>query len=270
MMNLNPLLLASYVVAIAFDIIFPLVVGFLIWRRYRVSWRFFLYGMLVFLLSQLLTRVPLVQITQFFIGAWLSSSQLYLYAWFVILALTAGLFEEVGRYLGYRFLIKKDFTWEKGLMYGAGHGGLESMLLVGGIALLGLINVIAVSTMDFSQMNLPPEQLAQIAQARQQIAALDWWMPLLGAYERFVTVFFQIAMSILVLQVFVLKSMRWLWLAVGLHALVDFLALLLVRQIGAVWTEAALTLTLPLSFVIIAYFRPRRETPRETPLAKPV
>lgn len=269
-MNLNPLFLASYVFAVAFEIIFPLVIGFLIWRRYHVSWRFFLYGALVFFLSQLLTRVPLVQLTQYLLGAQLQSSQVLLYAWFVILALTAGLFEEVGRYLGYRYLIRKDFTWEKGLMYGAGHGGLESMLLVGGLALLGLVNIIAISAMDFSQMNLPPDQLAQIAQARQQIAALDWWMPLLAAYERFVTVFLQIAMSILVLQVFVQKSMRWLWLAVGLHAAVDLAAILLVRQVGAVWTEAALTLTLPLSFVIIAYFRPKRGTSRDAPLANPV
>src|SRR5207237_8795386 len=106
-----------------------------------------------------------------------------------------GLFEEIGRWLGYRFLIKYDRTWRVGIMYGAGHGGLESMLLVGGLALLGLINVITLGTTDFSQMNLSADQLAQIAQARQQLAALDWWLPLLGAYERFVTLFFQIALS---------------------------------------------------------------------------
>ncbi|MBI4675878.1 MAG: YhfC family intramembrane metalloprotease [Chloroflexi bacterium] len=268
-MNLDPRFLISYVFAVAFEIIFPLVIGVLIWRRFRVAWRVFLYGALVFLVSQLLTRVPLVQLTQFLFAAQLSSSQVFLYTWFAILALTAGLFEEGGRYLGYRFLIKQDFTWAKGLMYGAGHGGLESMLLVGGLALLGLVNIIAISTMDFSQMGLPPAQLAQIAQARQQIAALDWWAPLLGAYERFVTIFFQIAMSILVLQVFTRRAFLWLWLAIAIHALVDLIAIVLVRQVGAVWTEAALTLTLPLSFGIILYFRPHVETPADEPLPNP-
>jgi uncharacterized membrane protein YhfC len=135
------------------------------------------------------------------------------------------------------------------------------MLLVGGLALLGLINIIALSTMDFSQMNLPPDQLAQIEIARQQIAAMAWWMPLLGAYERFVTIFFQIAMSILVLQVFVQGSLKWLWLAIVLHALVDFVAVVLARLVGPVWTEVAITLTLPLSFFIILYFRPKASTP---------
>jgi uncharacterized membrane protein YhfC len=256
-MTLDYRLVLSFAFAIAFEVLFPLIVAFWIYRRYGARWRFFLYGALVFTLSQLLTRVPVVQVIQSVYAQQLQSSQTLLLVWYVILALTAGLFEEVGRWLGYRFLIKQDRTWSVSLMYGAGHGGLESMLLVGGLALLGLINVIALSTTDFSQMNLPANQLAQIEQARQQIAALAWWTPLLGAYERFVTIFFQISLSVLVLQVFVRRSWLWLGLAIALHALVDLAALMLVRQLGAVWTEAALTVLLPLSFGIIYYFRPR-------------
>ena len=255
---MNPPLLASYLGAIAFELAFPLLVAFWIGRRYRVSWRFFLYGALVFFVTQMLIRIPLVQGAQFLLREPLQNNQIFLYAWFATLALTAGIFEEGGRWLGYRWLIKKDYTWEKGLMYGAGHGGLESMLLVGGLALLGLINVVTLSTTDFSQMNLPPDQLAQIESARQQIAALAWWMPLLGAYERFVTIFFQIALSILVLQTFTRGSRKWLWLAIALHALVDFIAVVLAQRVGAVWTEVAITLTLPLSFGIIRYFQPRQ------------
>ncbi|HZQ09572.1 MAG TPA: YhfC family glutamic-type intramembrane protease [Anaerolineae bacterium] len=255
-MTLDPRLVMSYAVAIAFDIVFPLIVGYVIHRRYNVRWRFFLYGALVFLLSQIVTRVPLVQIAEALLATTLQTSTTILYLWLVVLAVTAGLFEEIGRYLGYRYLVKNDRSWQVGLMYGAGHGGLESMLLVGGLALLGLINVIALTTTNFSQMNLSSEQLAQIEQARQQIAALEWWMPLLGAYERFITIFFQIALSILVLQVFVRGSWLWLLLAIALHALVDLVAIILVQQIGAVGTEVALTLLLPVSFAIIYYFRP--------------
>ena len=264
---MNTGLIASFVIAVAFDILFPLLIAFLIWRRYGVSWKIFLYGAIVFLVTQMLLRIPLVQGAQYLWGVELQNNPFLLYAWLVVLALTAGIFEEGGRYLGYRYLIKKDFTWEKSLMYGAGHGGLESMLLVGGMALLSLINIVALSTTDFSQMNLSPEQLTQIGEARKQIAAMDWWMPLLGAYERFVTLFFQIAMSVLVLQVFVWRSLRWLWIAIGLHALLDLGAVLLVRAIGPVWTEAALTITLPLSFVIIAYFRPRKNDSDVAPAA---
>lgn len=253
---MNPLLIASFAVAIVFDVIFPLVVGYIIHRRYQVSWRYFLYGALVFLVSQLLTRVPATQVIQIVYADALKSSQTLLYAWYVILAVTAGLFEAGGRYLGYRFLIKDNKTWNVGLMFGAGHGGLESMLLVGGLALLSFIGIIALSNPNLPTANMTPEQLAQVEAARQQVAGLAWWMPLLGAYERFVTIFFQIALSILVLQVFLRQSWVWLFLAIALHAAVDLAVIVLAGLVGSVWTEVALTLTLPLSFGIIYYFRP--------------
>lgn len=264
-MNLDPRFIPAFAAAIAFEIFFPLVVGYVIHRRYGVSWKFFLYGALVFFLSQLITRVPAVQIIQGIIAPSLQASPVLLYLWFFTLALTAGLFEGIGRYLGYRFLVKEDKTWRVGLMFGAGHGGLESMLLVGGLALLSLVGIIALATADFSKMNLPPDQLAQIEQQRQQLAALDWWMPLLGAYERFITIFFHIGLSILVLQTFLRRSWLWLILAIAFHTLVDFGTLLLARQLSAVWVEVVLTITLPPSLGIIYYFRPR-EIPPVVPL----
>lgn len=173
----------------------------------------------------------------------------------------------MGRYLGYRFLVKDNKTWQVGVMYGAGHGGPESMVLVGGLVLVGLINVIVLSTTDFSQLGLPPEQLAQIEAARQQIAALEWWTPLLGAYERFITIFFHIALSVLVLQVFMRRSRLWLVLAIAVHAVVNMAAIVLAQQVGVAWTEAALTLLLPLSLLTIYYFRPN-STPTDAPAAQ--
>lgn len=254
-MTLDPRLVPTFVAAIAFEIFFPLVVGYYIHRRFGVRWRFFLYGALVFLLSQLITRVPLVQIIQGSLASTFQSNPTLLYVWFVVLALTAGLFEGIGRYVGYRWLVKDNKTWQVGLMYGAGHGGLESMVLVGGLALLGLINIIVLA-------NLPPGQSPQIEAVRQQVASLDWWTPLLGAYERFITLFFHIALSILVLQTFLRGSLLWLVLAILLHAAVDMSTLILSQpsfgiSLSPVWIEVVLTITLPLSLGIIYYFRPR-------------
>src|SRR5581483_7466376 len=111
-MTLDPRLVMSYAVAIAFDIVFPLIVGYVIHRRYNVRWRFFLYGALVFLLSQIVTRVPLVQIAEALLATTLQTSTTILYLWLVVLAVTAGLFEEIGRYLGYRYLVKNDRSWQ--------------------------------------------------------------------------------------------------------------------------------------------------------------
>lgn len=254
---LRPLLIAAYVAAIVFEIFFPLIVGYFIHRRFGVRWKFFLFGMLVFFVSQIVLRIPLVQLTQSLLGKSLQSSQLLMYAWIFALSITAGLVEEIGRYLGYRFLVKDNKTWEVGLMYGAGHGGIESMLLVGGLVLLGLVNIIVLSVTDYSALNLPPDQVAAIQTARQQIAALQWWLPLLGAYERFITIFLHMSLSILVLQAFLRRSFIWVIYAIAYHTLANFVALAALPFVGVVWVEVVLTFTLPISLVIIFYFRPR-------------
>jgi uncharacterized membrane protein YhfC len=212
--------LAASILAILFEILFPLAVAFFVRRRYGLAWRYFLYGALIFFLFQLITRVPAVQVIQGLIGPQLQASRTFLFAWLVVLSLTAGLFEEVGRYVGYRWLMgREDKTWSKAVMYGLGHGGLESILLVGGLSLLTLVNLVALSTMPLQ--SIPEQQRAAITQQLAQLSALPEWTPLVGAYERFWTLAVQVALSVLVLQVFRRGSLAWLWLAILGHAAVD-------------------------------------------------
>src|SRR5215470_12197080 len=150
---------------IAFDvativgvIALPLVLGLIARRRLNVEWRYFWFGALIFLLFQLVTRVPIVQIIQTVITPQLQASRPLLFAWLGFLALTAGLAEEIGRYVGYRWFMGREAkTWPKGVMYGLGHGGLESMVLVAGLAALGLVNVLLLPSL---LPTLPAEQRA--------------------------------------------------------------------------------------------------------------
>jgi uncharacterized membrane protein YhfC len=209
------------IATIVFVVLFPLVLGFVLHRRLHVSWRYFWFGALIFFVFQIISRVPAVQIIQAVITPQLEASKALLWAWVFILALTAGLFEEVGRYLGYRwFMGKEEKTWDKAVMYGAGHGGLESMLLVGGLTLISLVNVLIIPTLNPS--TLPAETQKQVADQFAAIAAQPAWLPLLGAYERVCAIAFHIAMSVVVLQVFRRGQIRWLWVAVLAHFAFDF------------------------------------------------
>ena len=216
---------AAMIAALVFDILYPLALGWFARRRLGVSWRYFGYGALIFVLFQLISRVPITLAIQALIAQQLQASRTALIAWIAISALTAGLFEEVGRYVGYRWLMKRETkTWAKGVMYGLGHGGIESMLLVGGLVTITLIQVLALARTDLSTLPLTAEQRAQAAQQLAAIAAQPGWVPLLGAWERFWTIPLHVALSLLVLQVFRRGSMRWLWLAILAHALVDLVA----------------------------------------------
>jgi uncharacterized membrane protein YhfC len=216
---------AAMFAALVWDILYPLALGLLAWRRLGVSWRYFGYGALIFGLFQLVSRVPITLAIQALIAPQLQASRAALLAWIAISALTAGLFEEIGRYVGYRWLMRRETkTWAKGVMYGLGHGGIESMLLVGGLVAITLVQVLALARTDLSTLPLSPEQRAQVAQQLAAIAAQPSWVPLLGAWERLWTVPLHVAFSLVVLQVFRRGSLRWLWLAILAHALVDLLA----------------------------------------------
>ncbi len=230
--------LISTIIALVFVILYPLVLAIVIHRRLQVSWRYFGYGALIFFLFQLITRVPLVLWLQNVLGPQLKASVGLSVVWIIALALTAGLTEEIGRYLGYRWFMKREEkTWNKAVMYGLGHGGFESIALVGGLILVTIINVLYLSNTGLA--SLPAAQREAVTQQFAAINAAPFWTPLVAAWERLWTVPFHIGASVLVLQVFQRKRLFWLWLAVLLHTVVD-----VVGPILNLWLGSNLTVTL--------------------------
>jgi uncharacterized membrane protein YhfC len=210
---------AAMAAAIVFEVALPLVLALVARRRLGVGWRYFGYGALIFLLFQLVTRVPIILAIQAAIAPQLQASRALLVTWLAVAALTAGVFEEVGRYVGYRWLMKgEEKTWPKAIMYGLGHGGLESMLFVGGLTLLTLINLLLLPAVIGT---LPDEQRSLVEQQLAAVAAQPEWLPLLGTWERLWTIPVHVALSAIVLQVFRRHSIRWLALAVLVHTLVN-------------------------------------------------
>ena len=234
-MSASPVVSSGLLVGMAASVIFvvayPLVLATIAHRRLHVGWRYLAYGAIVFFVFQLATRVPAVQFMQIAIGDQLKASPALMWTWLVVLALTAGLFEEVGRYVGYRvFMRREDKTWSKAIMYGLGHGGLESIVLVGGLSLFALINLWSIATGGLAQ--LPEDQRALAAQQLQALNSQPGWASLLPAWERLWTVPIQVAFSVIVLQVFRTGKLIWLLWAVLGHAFVDLVAVGLQQVLG--------------------------------------
>ncbi len=218
--------------AVLIQIGFPILLGIWFAKRYGVRVAPFLYGAAIFLVFQLLTRVPAVQLLSQAIGQRLLAGPrigdvpvlqiLYL----LFLALTAGLFESVGRWVGYRFLFRNRLTynWKNGVAYGIGHGGFESVMLVGVNQLISLVLVVIVVAVGVEGLSsvLPPELAAELGNVPAQLAGTPWYALLAGAYERVVTIVFHTGLSLVVLLCFTRGQSRWLWVAVAIHAFVDF------------------------------------------------
>ena len=228
---LNPGFVIATAFSIGFVIVYPIVLAIVAHRQLRVGWRYVGYGAIVFFVFQLVTRVPAVQLIQAAIGPQLKASPVLMWTWLVVLALSAGVFEEVGRYVGYRLFMRgEDKTWSKAVMFGIGHGGLESVLLVGGLMVLALISLWAAANGGLNQ--LPDDQRAAATQQLQTLNAQPGWAALFGAWERLWTVPIQVAFSVIVLQVFRRGKLVWLLWAILGHAFVDLVAVGLQQILG--------------------------------------
>ena len=111
----------------------------------------------------------------------------------------AALFEETGRLLAFRYILKKDKD-ANALMYGAGHGGIEAVIILG----ISMINNLAYSitlnsgAKDALIASVPAEAAPQLEQVFSQLINTPSWQFLLGSVERVFAVVFHLAASVLV------------------------------------------------------------------------
>ena len=151
------------------------------------------------------------------------------------LAGEAALFEETGRYIAMRFLVK-PMDFPNAFMYGAGHGGVEAMLLCGVASISNIAGAVMINsgTMSAQLATLDAEKAADTAAA---LSAL-WTTPSLtffaGGVERIIAVVLHLSLSILVFQSIRKKSQKDLLNAYLFHFVIDSLSVLL-SAVASVW-----------------------------------
>lgn len=156
--------------------------------------------------------------------------------------LAAGVFEETGRFLSMKFLMKKEPSKPlPGIAYGVGHGGAEMLIIFG----ITMINNLVISALinsgqaDAIFAKVPEEAAGQLQAQLDQLQTLGAGTLLLGLWERFSALILHLGLSMLV-WVAVRKGGKWLWLfpaAIVLHAIVDAGAVLLQKSAGLVPLE---------------------------------
>ncbi len=209
---------------------FPTALGFVLAKKARSPWNLFGTGAVTFIGSQLV-HLPLnAGLTEFFKWLWPLATPQPWHIPFnaVVLGLTAGVCEETARYVGYRFLARQARSFRDALMLGAGHGGIEAIIL-GLLTGYTFIRLVSLQYTGLDGLGLSGPELEL---ARQQVSAY-WsspaYMAVLGAVERFFTLAVHVSLSVVVLQVFIRRQWRWLALAIGYHALADAATVLLVQ-----------------------------------------
>lgn len=148
----------------------------------------------------------------------------------IIAALLAGVFEETGRLVAYKFILKKYDDKKTAISYGIGHGGFEAMyvLTLSGIQYMAyalIINEGEFGTIVSQVAATAPEQVEAIKALPASIAATGYPMLIISVMERFSAILIHIACSIIVFKAVKEKDKMWLYpVAIVLHAVIDLIA----------------------------------------------
>lgn len=215
--------------------IFVLVIGLMLFYkfRYRTKISTFLIGAATFILFALvLEQIMHVIVLKTPIGETIQNN-----VWLMALygGLAAGIFEETGRLLAMKFLLKKDHDKpHTALMYGTGHGGIEAILL-GALGMAGNLVYSFMINAGQEQMLLsqvPAEQQEALQTAFTQLKEFSPAMFAAAPVERLSAVTLHIALSVLVWTAVVKKKPSLFFLAILLHTAVDALAVILKDRVS--------------------------------------
>ena len=195
--------------------------------------------------AQVLEGVP----KAIFFGGTGVSQYVLTHAWAYTLigCLLAGVFEEVGRYLAFRFLLKRYTNRRDAVTYGIGHGGIEAILVLGltainNIAIAQLVNSGSIETIT---KGLTGVQLDQVQAQIAAVASLGAAHLLLGLADRAIAMTLHIYLTVVDLRAVRQRKAGYLGLAVVLHALFDVpAALFQCGVLHSTWLVEALLLVL--------------------------
>lgn len=237
-------------IAATFGVAAPVV----LWIVFRHEWKSVLTGVGVFLIAVLVLESAVHKIVLAGDIGEAIKADTYLFALYG--GLMAGIFEECGRYLAMRFVLKRRGS---AVAYGIGHGGIECLLMLGFgmIANLTLAGMVNSGGTEALLAQLDTATGIQVENAIDQLENSSSWMFLYGIWERISALVLQVSLSIFVWYA---VGKRW-WLliaAILLHASVDAVAIL-AKNSGSYATIEALVSAMAVAIAVMAFMIWKKE-----------
>ena len=217
-------------------IIVPLIVAIVWTKKKNERFTTVLVGAATFLLFAIILEKPLQNVLIFPTQMGLADTAISQFInarpvlWAFIVGLFPGVFEETGRLVAFKTVLKKRKNRETSISHGIGHGCFEVMFIVGimyvtYVAYAVMINAGTFGTVVEQVTAQAPEQAVAATALADQIAAFSFADLAVGIVERVFAVLFHIGASIIVFYASKDKGRFWLYpLAILLHTALDFIA----------------------------------------------
>ncbi|PGM63210.1 YhfC family intramembrane metalloprotease [Bacillus cereus] len=163
------------------------------WKKRYIPYMF---GVLAFVVSQVLIRIPLLNYLNGNSTGFQMFSVMQPILFVIVLSLSAGIFEETARFIAMRYFMKQR-DWQSGFLFGAGHGGIEAVLIVG----IPVVSFLLTQTVIQSSENY-----------------------YISGIERIFAMLLHVGLSFIVLQAVVQKKVGFVIIAILIHGTVNALA----------------------------------------------
>ena len=225
--------LIAMIVTLCITLILPVIVAvvYSIKNKGKKVWKAWLIGAAGFFVLQMLIRVPILSVVSTLPSfAVFVTNNYILYC--LLLALTAALFEVVAR-LGVAKILQKNISYERAFAAGLGHGGIESMILVGMTYINNLLYSFMINSGTFDVMvaqvqatnTMTPEQMEQLNSVKIALIKTGTGAFYLAGYERILTMVCHAAMSLLVCyMVYKKRAVLGVGIAFVIHFCIDFVS----------------------------------------------
>ncbi len=244
-------------IIIAFGIIMPLAVA-IWWVKTRkekfttvlvgaATW--FLFAIVLETIPKAVLFNPATSIGKTVIG------NTFLYVFFG--TLLAGVFEEGGRYVAFKTVLRKRTNRETGISHGIGHGGFEAMFILVSMGIQNLVYCTMINGGTFdalvNQPGLSEADIATLNAIPGQLASWSLGMTLISMGERIFAMLLHIGMSIVVFNAVKQKKMSLLFLSILLHMIFDTAPALYQKGILNIYVTECIIAIISLVFFVAIY-----------------
>ena len=152
----------------------------------------------------------------------------------------AGVFEECGRYIVLKTIMKKNRTRENAVMYGIGHGGIEILVIVLPLMITYLTIAVLFSEGNvesaLSTLHITEETASAALPSVQAAAAFHYGTMAMNVIERLFAMLLHIGLTVIVFYGIRYAKKGFLPLAILLHMLMDTFPALYQRGVVQLWT----------------------------------
>lgn len=169
--------------------------------------------------------------------------------------LSAGIFEETGRFVAFRFLSNKYPQKQNALMYAAGHGGIEAILIGGLGAASTLVLALTLNSIGLEAYleTLPSTMHEQVSLTMETLINSSPTIYLASGIERMIAILFHTCMSVFIYFSVAKPNLKYLYpVAIFTHALFNVPAAL--YQKGIIQNLLLLEVIILLFTGIVAVF----------------